>query len=210
MHRMTFTGFFALSTFASLECAETNPAFSPKVDVVRGVMETLDPTVVEGAVVAIEGPPNHRRDYGRPSEKDQLSAAYGETILAPRRALADGAYARARRNWLTVQHPDVNLQTIAALVKQKHDQLITAHVASPKLTGIDVEPMTLVYPAGYDGNVRPVRVRARRLVIHAVDQWGDDHDVDGVSNSGRRLYHEYDLEDYIDFLGKSREKGRHE
>ena len=33
---------------------------------------------------------------------------------------------------------------------------------------------------------------------------GDDPDLDGISNNGRKLSHEYGLVDYLEFLGKSR------
>jgi len=126
-----------------------------------------------GKVIAIEGPPHTIRDR----DKEMNSVESSEPIIGPRRAIPDGVYASLQKNWLSVQHPGVDLKTIAELVSKRYTKLILDKVHAPELTGLDVEHLTLVYPASYDGNTAPVEVPVRRLTIHADDRFGDRRSV---------------------------------
>lgn len=143
--------------------------FPPDEAQLPGLRNALTPRATKGRVIQIEGPPS----LGRDADKEVNSAADGERIIGPRRALPDGVYARLRKDWLAVQHPDDDLKTIAALVKKRYTELILPHVPRPKLTRIDSEHLTLIYPRGYDQNPQPVTVPVRRLTIHAIDRFGD-------------------------------------
>ena len=79
---------------------------------VPGTEAALDPRVVRGNEVVIKGPPSELRDADR---KDN-SAEFGETILAPRRALAGGAYQEARSNWLMTQMPDAEMAEMVLII----------------------------------------------------------------------------------------------
>ena len=129
----------------------------------------LTPKVTEGEVVRIEGPPSDLRDTDR--EFNSIESV--QKTIGPRRAAADGGYAKCRKSWLSVKHPDVDLATIAGLVRKRYQELIAAEVSPPEITGIEVEHLTLVYPPNYGGNRKESIVHARRLKINAVDSHGD-------------------------------------
>ena len=142
---------------------------------VPGVAEAIDVKVTEGKVIELPGPVSTARhpSPSDPQRRDRSSAG-AHAMMQGRRDIPDGVFQQCRAQWLTTKHPDVDLATFAAKARQRYDELIMKHTPSPKLTRVDVEPMTLVYPANYAGNKDAITVHARRLTIHAIDRFGDD------------------------------------
>lgn len=130
-------------------------------------------TLVAGEVIRINGPPSPHRDRDR----EMNSAAIVEPIVGPRREMIGGVFAAVRKNWLSVKHPEVDLPTMAGHVQRRYADLVFKNVHRPELTAVDREPLTLVYPAGYDGNPRAVEVPVRCLTISAVDRFGDQRQL---------------------------------
>ena len=137
----------------------------PALTQVPGTEAALDPQVVRGTEVVIEGPPSDLRDADR---KDN-SAEFGETILAPRRALAGGAYQEARSHWLMTQMPDVEMTEMVAAIRKRYAEVVLVHVKRPKIERIEIEHLTFRYPPRYYENTAEVSVPVRRLTIHATD-----------------------------------------
>ncbi len=133
-----------------------------------GLREALNRQVVKGEKVIVEGPPSSDRD----GDQVDNSVESGERMVGPRRALPEGVYQTLCKSWIAAQAGQ-DLSGVAKQVRQRYEELILSHMPSLRLQRIDVQPQTWIYPAGYDSNDEQVTVHARRLTIHAVDQFGD-------------------------------------
>ena len=151
----------------ALDSADVLP-FIPDVSPLDlpGTVESLDRKITEGTTIRIEGPPSKLRD----TDKRENSAAAGERVLEPRRALPAGVYQEVRKNWLMTQHSDASRAGMVTAIRKRYGDLILPHVTRPNVTHIDVEHQTLIYPPMYYGNSDSVSVPAKRLTIHALDE----------------------------------------
>ena len=148
---------------ATTACDAKDPT---PVDEIPGLAEALDAKVVVGEVIHIEGPPSEARDR----DSGPTTAFEHHRPRFDSRKGPGSVYQSLQPNWLTVQHPDVSLDQIAKLIRQRYDQIVLNHLRTPKVIQIDVEHMTLIYPPKYFGNDKRVIVRAKRLVLHAKDR----------------------------------------
>ncbi|MBI4578372.1 MAG: hypothetical protein HY718_01625 [Planctomycetes bacterium] len=131
---------------------------------IPGLSEALDRTMVQGTVIDVPGPPSSLRDCARSGEA--ISVADAKPLMESRKG-SGSVYASVRPNWQTVQNPSVSLAQIRSLVQQAYNQHVMSRVSTPAVTSIDVQYLTLVYPANYYGNPEPITVRVKRLALQA-------------------------------------------
>ena len=143
-----------------------------------GLAEALSLDVAVGRRIEVPGPPSTRR-HPAPDDPQRAnnSVASSHAFMQARRDLPGGVYQECRKDWLTTRHAGVDLHTFAGKAMDLYEEKVLSQVSTPWLTRVEVEPMTLVYPAGYSGNAEPVEVRARRLELHAIDASGDPRHV---------------------------------
>ena len=167
-HATWIVAIIILRTAATLFAAEPTRVHDELAsdDGIPGLVEALDAKLIVGKEIHIEGPPSLARDRAKGPTR----------ALEHNRPRMDGrkgpgtVYQSLRPNWLTVQHPDVSVDQIAKLIRQRYDKIVLRRVKAPKVTQIDVEHMTLIYPPKYFGNDKRVIVRVKRLVLHAKDR----------------------------------------
>jgi len=162
-----------ITSFVAAEITQTKTTYPPDQDTPAGVCAALSSVVDVGETVAIEGPPSDLRD----SDRAENSADLVKKWMDPLRDDPNGTYQKLVKNYLTTLHTDVSLAQFSQKVHQRYDELILHHVPAPKLTKIESEHLTLVYPAGYYQNQQVVRVPTRRITVHAVDRFGDRRHV---------------------------------
>ena len=141
---------------------------------VPGLVAALSPIVVDGRRIEVKGFPSSARHY---EDVGFHSAQSAHSLLRSRRAMPDGIYQAVRPNWLTTQNADVDIQCFARIALERYREMILSKTTFPRLTSIRVEPLTLVYSAGYAGNKETVDIHARRLELHAIDSLGSSRHV---------------------------------
>ena len=152
----------------------THPLFA----LVPGQEAALSREVVEGERIQVEGPPSSQRHPGlNDPQRNENSAEGADSLLQSRRRIPDGVYQACRKRWLATRFPSASLDELAAKVRAKYEELVLGPIQWPRLVGIDVEPMTLVYPAGYGSKATPQQIRTRRLNVRAVDGFGEERSV---------------------------------
>ena len=131
---------------------------------IPGLDQALDPTVTVGSTLHIPAPPSSARNCSTPNDGLSVDSVrdFMESYKGP-----GSVYDTVHVNYPTVQYPALDLDAIGPLIQQPYDSLVMTRVNTPAVTSIDVEHLTLVYPAGYYSNPLPVTVRARRLTFHA-------------------------------------------
>lgn len=158
-----------ISAVLTASSPQTQPAFPPITNTLPGVRAALTPNVTAGKTIHIDAPPSDLRDHDRKwNSADSVKGHFDPLRNDPK-----GIYQEVHENFLTTLHPDADLKTFAQHVRKRYRKTILRHVPSPKLTSIDVDHLTLIYPAGYDGNQQKISVPTRRITIHAVDRFGD-------------------------------------
>ena len=131
---------------------------------IPGLDQALDPTVTAGTTINIAGPPSTARSCGSAGDAYSIEEvrAFMESHKGP-----GSVYDTIHVNYPTVANPSVSLAGIGPLLQQPYDSLVMSRVHTPAVTSIDVEHLTLVYPADYFDSPQPVTVRARRLTFNA-------------------------------------------
>ena len=159
----TFGLFVAIGWGLTVTTVASEAAEPPPHGGIRGLAEALNAKVVAGQVIHIEGPPSEARDRDDPPNTtlDHIRPHF------ERRKGPGSVYQSLRPNWLTVQHPDVPLDQIAKMLRQRYDQIVLKRVKTPNVTQIDVEHMTLIFPPKYFNNDKREIVRVKRLAMHA-------------------------------------------
>ena len=145
------------TSFVAAEATQTT--YPPEQDTPAGVCAALASAGDVGETVAIEGPPSDLRD----SDRAENSVDLVKKWMDPLREDPNGTYQKLVKNYLTTLYPDVNLAQFSQKVRQRYGELILYHVPAPKLTKIESEHLTLVYPAGYYQNQQVTRVPIRRI-----------------------------------------------
>jgi hypothetical protein len=145
---------------------------------IPGQEAALSRETTEGRRIEVEGPPSPKRHPGLSDPQRMDNSADGaHPTMQARRDLPDGVYQSCRKKWLTTRFPTDSLDDIAAKVRAQYEDVVLSRVQWPNLTRIEVEPMTLVYPARYASNQKPMTIHARRITLHAVDAFGDERHI---------------------------------
>jgi hypothetical protein len=150
----------------------------PAHALVPGVAEALSPGGEEGQRVDVPGPPSEDRHPGKndPQRWDN-SIAKSHDFVQGRRDIPGGVYQTCREKWLTTRYPEISLEAFSDKALEHYEEHVLSQFTWPTLTRVDVEPMTLVYPAGYGANEKEAAIAARRLTLRAVDSFGDERSV---------------------------------
>ena len=135
---------------------------------IDGINSALSPTVVTGTLININAPPSTARD----TDTTTNSVAYFQSLMEQYKTDPDfnSVYQSIHGNWQTTQHPSFTLAEIGSFVKQQYQDLMISRMATPAVTQVSVEPITLVYPSGYSNNAAPVTVHVKRLTLAATDR----------------------------------------
>lgn len=131
---------------------------------IPGLSDALSTAVIPSTPFDIVGPPSSARDIDTTQNSVEIVRPLFETSQAV------NVFQALQPQWLSSQHPDASLAQIGSLVSQRYKQLVIDRLATPNVTQITVEPITLVYPTGYYDNDSPVTVNVKRLTLEAPDR----------------------------------------
>ena len=135
---------------------------------IAGLDSALSSQVIPGTTIEIHGPPSTARD----TDTTTNSIAHFQPLMEQYKSDPNfnSVYQSIQGNWQTTQHPTASLAETGALVKTQYQGLMTSRMATPTVSQITVEPMTLVYPTDYANNAAPVTVHVKRLTLTAADR----------------------------------------
>jgi hypothetical protein len=142
---------------------------SASADLSRQMAAALDAAPLAGPAMPV--PPHDGASLGC-DEPPGNSADAGERALSSRRGIPGGANENAKAHWVLTQFPSADLETVTREVRARYHSMIQANLPERRLTGVEVRPIVLAYPAGYAGNTAAVIVRVKTIALETVDTRG--------------------------------------